>query len=409
MTPQEIWRSQPKKWAFLELEAGKKKPVPGSHGWKSATKLPSKIAKFAPESNIGIAMGDKSGIFSIDVDGMEGRATLELLKKQLGPLPKTPCFKTPNGYQFLYKIPEGSYCQSVIHYDGGIDILGDKRYCVAPGSKVGEKEYYWIVSPAESEAAELPDSWISYLGGSIKDRKKKGELRKVKYPELPHLKGDDANLWKSIAKTVPTGPGTRNQCLLALCRTLARFFPKDTDPEELRGIVSYWHKNAQAAGSKTSERANWKEFQNAWRLTKWSHNSLARWFDKAQWIKTPKGVWGQSDQVKLTARLIMAANGELFLGVRELARLLKTNKNKAHKILKTLKEIGFIKETEKGNWKTGRSSSFSIINKAKLEHTLVDRITCVPKREPGTRFYGLNNQISSRRCSRQPSGTPPDS
>jgi putative DNA primase/helicase len=68
-----------------------KHPLP-PHGVKDATNSKTEIEAWRnkwPDANIGIATGDRSGIFVLDVDGEIGKASLRALKAQHGPLPKT--------------------------------------------------------------------------------------------------------------------------------------------------------------------------------------------------------------------------------------------------------------------------------------------------------------------------------
>lgn len=79
-------------------------------GWTEATppdvQQISSWEKQNPNANIGLVLGDASGLVAIDIDGVGGE---EILKEwSQGELPDTWEFTTPNnGRRLIYKIPEG--------------------------------------------------------------------------------------------------------------------------------------------------------------------------------------------------------------------------------------------------------------------------------------------------------------
>src|SRR5262249_53051538 len=91
-------------WAVFPLAAGSKQPIPGSHGFKDASKDPLQIAVWFgiqyATGNIGVATGAVSGIVVLDVDvkpGKRGDVTLSALVEKHGPLPDTLMQATPSG------------------------------------------------------------------------------------------------------------------------------------------------------------------------------------------------------------------------------------------------------------------------------------------------------------------------
>jgi Bifunctional DNA primase/polymerase, N-terminal len=113
---------------------------PGKHprtrrGCKDASADPSQIDRWWVKwtgANIGIATGAISGIVVLDIDGAEGRATLQELIAEHGFLPRTPVVQTARGLHFYFKLPQGV---SVPCSTGsGLDIRGNGGYVVAPPS-----------------------------------------------------------------------------------------------------------------------------------------------------------------------------------------------------------------------------------------------------------------------------------
>jgi putative DNA primase/helicase len=115
---------------------------PGKHprtpnGVKDATNSKTEIEAWRnkwPDANIGIATGDRSGIFVLDVDGEIGKASLRDLKAQHGPLPKTVTVKTGKGSHYYFQCDGGRVPNRVGHPGKGIDVRGDGGYVVAAGS-----------------------------------------------------------------------------------------------------------------------------------------------------------------------------------------------------------------------------------------------------------------------------------
>ena len=94
--------------------------------------------------NYGIATGAKSGFFAIDVDGPEGKASLEALTHDHGLLPKTVVVKNPRGFHRYFKCPGHPVPSSVGRIAAGIDIRVEGAYVVAPGSQIAAGPYRFL-------------------------------------------------------------------------------------------------------------------------------------------------------------------------------------------------------------------------------------------------------------------------
>jgi hypothetical protein len=162
--------------AFLEaaLEAASKwGPVfpcaPGGkspltkHGFKDATTDTEQIRRWwtdTPNANIGLATGERSGLFVQDVDindgsdGKEvknGEAALAELTAMYGPLPPTLEAKTPRGGRHLYFTYPGQKIRSRVNHPAqALDVRGDGGYVLISPSVTERGTYTWanIVNPA---------------------------------------------------------------------------------------------------------------------------------------------------------------------------------------------------------------------------------------------------------------------
>lgn len=145
----------------------------GGHGCKDATNNNEQIAKWwgnTETANIGLACGEQSGIWVLDIDGKLGEADLAYLESVNGKLPKTPCVKTANGRHFFFKYPKNqkitNRAKIVPHTDnaiGGIDVRGGGGYVVLPPSiHPTGISYEWLVRPTETDFQDAPE-WLLNL------------------------------------------------------------------------------------------------------------------------------------------------------------------------------------------------------------------------------------------------------
>ena len=145
------------------LRPFQKKPAT-KNGCNDATTDQEQIKKWwtqNPNYNIGIATGDKSGFFSLDIDdkkipntdkAYQGRQTLRSLEEVNGELPSTAQFLTPStSSQMLYKMPPGVDIRSskIGKAEDGLEIKATGGYIVAPPSYVKPYDAYIYEGPYE--------------------------------------------------------------------------------------------------------------------------------------------------------------------------------------------------------------------------------------------------------------------
>ncbi|MCM0648431.1 bifunctional DNA primase/polymerase [Clostridium swellfunianum] len=124
--------------------------------------------------SFGLALGERSSIVGIDIDGEEALSVLEEISK--GDLPKTWSFKTPGeGKRLLYKTPVGTITKKFKITLGGnhkeLAFLGTGQQTIMPPSfhKNGG-QYEWIegLSPDEIDIAAAPDWLLEIMSGKSK-------------------------------------------------------------------------------------------------------------------------------------------------------------------------------------------------------------------------------------------------
>jgi hypothetical protein len=126
------------------------------NGLKGATTDPNIIAGWWRNSdfNIGLATGECSGIFVIDIDGMDAEAELTKLISKHGALPHTVESITARGRHVFFAYPDRAIRNSAGKIAPGIDVRGDGGYVLAPPSvHPSGRNYTWSVDSADAFAA----------------------------------------------------------------------------------------------------------------------------------------------------------------------------------------------------------------------------------------------------------------
>jgi hypothetical protein len=136
-----------------------------AHGFHDATIDPNVIAGWwrgNPECNIGIATGEQSGIFVVDLDDADAESELRKLEQQNSALPPTVESITGKGRHLFFAWPNRSIRNSVGAKGGiapGIDIRGQGGYVIAPPSiHPSGRAYAWSVDSARAFADAPP--WL---------------------------------------------------------------------------------------------------------------------------------------------------------------------------------------------------------------------------------------------------------
>jgi hypothetical protein len=136
-------------------------------GCNEATTDPGTIERWwreEPDYNIGIATGAASGVFVVDLDGVDAEAELRRLEAQHGALPASVESITARGRHIflLYPDPPARVRNSAKKIAPDIDVRGDGGYVVAPPSiHPSGHAYCWSVDSARTFAA-APD-WLLTL------------------------------------------------------------------------------------------------------------------------------------------------------------------------------------------------------------------------------------------------------
>ena len=120
-----------------------------ANGLKDATTDPDQIRAWwhhEPAFNVAVATGTVSGIFVVDVDGLDAEAELRKLEAEHGTLPATIEAITARGRHVYFKMTAADVRNSASKVAPGIDIRGTGGYVLAPPSMHPTgRPYCWSV------------------------------------------------------------------------------------------------------------------------------------------------------------------------------------------------------------------------------------------------------------------------
>ena len=178
---------------------------------EEATTDPEKIKSWwakTPSANIGIPMGERSGLVALDVDTRHGgESSLAMLMDEFEILPDTITATTGGGGKhYIFKYTEELCLKNVVGFRDGLDIRTQGGMIVAaPSIHHSGKQYTWDngKSPFDMQAADMP-SWLVE------------EIRKV---------GTKFTVRKKVADPAPRkkiSEGGRNNHLTSLAGALRR-------------------------------------------------------------------------------------------------------------------------------------------------------------------------------------------
>jgi len=173
-----------------------------------------------PDANIGIATGKASGIFVVDVDGLDAEAALSMLEKDHGNLPATVEAITPRGRHLFFRMPDADLRSSASKLAPGCDIRASGGYVLcAPSVHPSGKLYRWSVDTAPTFAA-APDWLLGKITEPERDRA----------PTLP-------TEWRALV-AAGVSEGARDCSCARLAGHLLRRF---IDPHVVLELIQCWN------------------------------------------------------------------------------------------------------------------------------------------------------------------------
>jgi len=146
-----------------------------------------------PNANIGLATGDPSGVWVLDLDRSDA---LQVVEEHLQMrLPRTESVRTGRGRHLYWHHPEGlavANRASLIRPESGIDVRGTGGYVILPPSLHSSGSFYeWEPDGPDQGAVGAPDALVALV------------QKNVEKPVLALVKPADAVQGRDIAAVVP--------------------------------------------------------------------------------------------------------------------------------------------------------------------------------------------------------------
>ncbi len=194
-------------WRVLPIKPRSKLPIAGKDWHKKATTDEDQIIAWwekYPEANLGVQLGECSGIIDFEGDGAEAEETLAKIFGENPP--PTPTYTSSRGKHRIFKFRGDLPGQGKNHFKiGNLEIRtgygGMAAQSVFPPSVHADgTAYRWTISPSECDPAEISDAVMAWLWNWF------GEPTSA----LPTNKRA-AKDWRSVAEGV--GEGKRNDTL----------------------------------------------------------------------------------------------------------------------------------------------------------------------------------------------------
>jgi len=218
-------------WPVFPLPPREKKPRIKWRG--AATRDAEQIARWRrqePGANWGAAMGVAAGVWALDLDGDEGRDSLNALIASHGALPRAPAQRTGRGLQLFFAWPEG---RGVRNYQtakqrqagkigAGVDVRGDGGFVVVPPSvHPNGNRYRWVAgrSPHELDPPLAPTWLLDLVAPLPKPRRKP----KVEPSEIRGERYVRAAFRAAVDRVARCPGGDRNNTLNAEAWSIAKF------------------------------------------------------------------------------------------------------------------------------------------------------------------------------------------
>ncbi len=188
------------------------------NGVKDATNDQEKLKKYSDGAydvaNIGLATGEHSGVWVLDIDGEEGLKTVREWEGVYGSLPKTVTARTGAGvdHKHLYFLFDERCVnkKNAMNIAKGIDVRFTGGYVILPPSKhKSGGQYKWLLSPNDTTPAPAPD-WLLNLIPDRDERAVGGTSKSID----PISKPEPANL-----ETVQSALTLQERCVAYLEKT----------------------------------------------------------------------------------------------------------------------------------------------------------------------------------------------
>ena len=229
-----------RRWRVVPLHDRDKRPYPKA--WqKVATNDPEVITGWFqqwPDANVGIVLGEESGIIDIECDDEQAEQTLRDLFD--GDIPNTPTYSARRGKHRLFKwneaipFPEkNGFKIGALEFRTGNGGKGAQSV-FPPSIHPSGLVYTWLVDPSEADVAELPETVIANLSVYSVEPSLFDAKTPSKVASKPQAKPQEH--WDAIASG-GVSEGGRNETAASFIGKLLRSL---SDPFDNGAVSNQW-------------------------------------------------------------------------------------------------------------------------------------------------------------------------
>jgi hypothetical protein len=365
-------------WSIIPIAAGMKKP-PKRFGWKRYQTQPATEAElrlwFDGRDDLGLAVilgGVSGGLACRDFDDRRSYRRWKRAHPDLARM--LPTVETPRGRHVYLRAPPSALFFRDLRPEENGEYRGDSgHYCLLPPCHHPDgPEYRWAVPLPEGEVPFIEDLVAAgFFSAPHETQKAQGSPKESQVVGTPAAPGRAASrlpipvqtmIEETIARTIPTGPGTRRAKLMELVRRL-KFLPEfaevpATGIDFLQPYLRRWWKEAKprTSGKHPQFWRSWQDFVFAWEEARVPYGATMKAiFETACSTPPPKLAvekYGQGSLRALLASLcreLQRYNGgdRFHLSGRTAAPLLGVSDTQAWRWLKQLERDEIIEPVKK--------------------------------------------------------------
>lgn len=381
-------------WSVIPVRADKK---PAIRSWKhlqtTAAKpeeVPGWFARVNGCAGVGIVLGAVSGhLWVRDFDDPDLYARWREQRPDLAAT--LPTVKTSRGLHIYGRWKGVPSCKC----EGG-ELRSDANYVVAPPSAhVSGTVYQWVVALPAGEvpecdpfAAGLAVSQSARAGSRATERTERTErIEDTETPETTEdteVTEDPEAIWgdferrakieSAINRTLPKGPGRRNEHVFRFARALKAIdaLAEMSGPRMrlLRPIVKEWHRRAHAQILTKDLATTWGDFCHGWERVRFAEGADVLGAALAEAESTPPPTWAAdySPACQLLASLCRelqrrARDAPFFLSAATAGIAVGVDKGTASRWFKAFIGDGALELISLGSAQSGRASRYRYVAK----------------------------------------------
>jgi hypothetical protein len=355
-------------WCIIPVKRGAKLAAVKWKRYQSQSPSESQLQTWFAKGdrNIAVVLGPVSGdLVCRDFDTM---AEYELWAGKFPDLAKTlPTVRTSKGMHVYFQ----ARLESTKYIANG-ELRSSGGYCLLPPSVHPDgPTYEWVNPLTNGNLLALEPEAAGFVADVTEQTEKteqteqteairRGMRSEIETKSKKKNEGKIENeVENAIAETLPLEAGTRNRRIFEFARAL-KSLPQvaDAEPEELRDIVTVWHRRALPKIRTQEFEETWIDFLKAWPRIRYvkGEEPMAQIFERAIQLEPPQIAaekYPNHSKLKILASLCRelqraAGSSPFFFSARTAARLLNVAPMTASRWFFLLQSDGILKLVSRG-------------------------------------------------------------